>query len=141
MATGFVFHELYLWHNTWNWAQVFPPSLTVQPGTHAENPETKRRFRNLLEVSGLLDRLMTIKPRLATMEELARVHSEAHIKHINSISDKGYGDASALTPLGAGSYEIALLAAGGAIEAVEAVVTGKVDNAYALIRPPGHHAT
>jgi acetoin utilization deacetylase AcuC-like enzyme len=141
MATGFVFHELYLWHNTWNWAQVFPPSLTVQPGTHAENPETKRRFRNLLEVSGLLDRLVTIKPRLATMEELARVHSEAHIKHINSISDKGYGDASALTPLGAGSYEIALLAAGGAIEAVEAVVTGKVDNAYALIRPPGHHAT
>jgi hypothetical protein len=51
-ATGFVFHELYMWHNTWNWAQVFPPSLTVQPGEHAENPETKRRFRNLLEVSG-----------------------------------------------------------------------------------------
>ena len=55
MATGFVFHELYMWHNTWNWAQVFAPSLTVQPGEHAENPETKRRFRNLLEVSGLID--------------------------------------------------------------------------------------
>jgi len=67
MATGFVFHELYLWHNTWNWSQVFPPSLTVQPGTHAENPETKRRLRNLLEVSGILDHLVTIKPRRATV--------------------------------------------------------------------------
>jgi acetoin utilization deacetylase AcuC-like enzyme len=141
MATGFVFHELYLWHNTWNWAQVFPPSLTVQPGIHAENPETKRRIRNLLEVSGLLDHLIAIKPREATVEEVARVHTQAHISHIKEISERGYGDASALTPLGAGSYEIALLAAGGAIEAVDAVVKGKAANAYALIRPPGHHAT
>lgn len=51
MTTGFVFHELYMWHNTQNWALVFPPGLTVQPGEHAENPETKRRIRNLLEVS------------------------------------------------------------------------------------------
>ena len=50
MATGFVWHELYMWHNTWNWAQVFPPGLTVQPGEHAENPETKRRMRNLIEI-------------------------------------------------------------------------------------------
>ncbi|TPI65680.1 class II histone deacetylase [Mesorhizobium sp. B3-1-3] len=141
MATGFVFHELYLWHNTWNWNQVFPPSLTVQPGTHAENPETKRRLRNLLEVSGILDHLVAIKPRRATVEELSRVHTPAHIARIREISDRGYGDASLLTPLGAGSYEIALLAAGGAIKAIEAVITGQVDNAYALIRPPGHHAT
>jgi acetoin utilization deacetylase AcuC-like enzyme len=141
MATGFVFHELYLWHNTWNWAQVFPPGLTVQPGTHAENPETKRRLRNLLEVSGILDNLTLIKPRSATFEEIARVHTDAHIAHIKAISDHGYGDASSLTPLGAGSYDIALLAAGGAIAATEAVVGGKVENAYALIRPPGHHAT
>lgn len=141
MATGFVFHELYLWHNTWNWAQVFPPSLTVQPGTHAENPETKRRLRNLLEVSGILDHLTIVKPRPATVEELERVHTPAHVEKIKAISDSGYGDASLLTPLGAGSYEIALLAAGGAIRATEAVIAGEVDNAYALIRPPGHHAT
>jgi acetoin utilization deacetylase AcuC-like enzyme len=141
MATGFVFHELYLWHNTWNWAQVFPPSLTVQPGTHAENPETKRRLRNLLEVSGILDHLTTIKPRPATVAELERVHTSAHVAKIKAISDSGYGDASTLTPLGAGSYEIALLAAGGAIRAIEAVIAGEVDNAYALVRPPGHHAT
>jgi acetoin utilization deacetylase AcuC-like enzyme len=44
------------------------------------------------------------------------------------------------TPFGAGSYEIACLAAGGTIAATEAVLAGEVDNAYALVRPPGHHA-
>ena len=54
-------------------------------------------------------------------------------------SERG-GDAGELTPFGHGSYEIALLAAGGCMTAVEAVLDGKVDNAYALVRPPGHHA-
>ncbi len=141
MATGFVFHELYMWHNTWNFAQVFPPSLTIQPGEHAENPETKRRMRNLIEVSGLLDHLVQLKPRYATDDEIARFHTREHIADIKAKSDAGYGDASLLTPLGKGSYEIALLAAGGAIVAMDAVLDGKVKNAYALIRPPGHHAT
>jgi hypothetical protein len=73
MATGWVCHELYMWHNTWNWPLIFPPSLTLQPGVHAENPETKRRFRNLIEVSGLIDHLVQIKPRSATLDEVARV--------------------------------------------------------------------
>src|SRR5438876_9583231 len=101
MATGFVFHELYLWHNTWNWSQVFPPSLTVQPGTHAENPETKRRLRNLLEVSGILDHLVTIKPRRATVEELSRAHPPAHIAKFRGSSDRGCAAACSLTPPGA----------------------------------------
>ena len=141
MATGFVWHELYMWHNTWNWAQVFPPGLTVQPGEHAENPETKRRLRNLIEVSGLLDHLVPLKPRHATEDELARFHTREHIADIKAKSEAGYGDASYLTPLGKGSFEIALLSAGGAIVAFDAVITGRVKNAYALIRPPGHHAT
>ena len=141
MATGFVFHELYMWHNTWNWAQVFPPGLTIQPGEHAENPETKRRLRNLIEVSGLLEHLVPLKPRYAIDDEIARFHTREHVAHIKAISDAGYGDASVLTPMGKGSYEIALLAAGGAIVAFDAVLDGKVKNAYALIRPPGHHAT
>jgi acetoin utilization deacetylase AcuC-like enzyme len=141
MATGFVFHELYLWHNTWNWALVFPPGLTVQPGEHAENPETKRRMRNLIEVSGLADHLTPVRPRPATEAEVLRFHTRAHLDRIRSMSAAGGGDASALTPFGTGSYEIALLAAGGAIEAVDAVLSGRVRNAYALVRPPGHHAT
>jgi acetoin utilization deacetylase AcuC-like enzyme len=140
MKTGFVWHELYMWHNTWNWAQVFPPSLTVQPGEHAENPETKRRLRNLIEVSGLLDHLVGLKPRYATEDELARFHTRAHIAKIKAMSAENGGDASTLTPFGRGSFEIAQLAAGGVMAAVDAVLTGQVDNAYALVRPPGHHA-
>ncbi len=141
MPTGFVFHELYLWHNTWNWALVFPPGLTVQPGEHAENPETKRRFKNLVDVSGLIDHLTLIKPRPATETEILRFHTPAHLDKIRRMSAAGGGDASELTPLGSGSYEIALLAAGGTIEAMDAVLSGRVRNAYALVRPPGHHAT
>ena len=140
MATGFVFHELYLWHNTGNAAMFYPSSLTVQPGEHAENPETKRRMKNLLEVSGLTDHLVSLKPRPATDDELARFHTRDHIAKIRTMSAAGGGDASELTPLGAGSFEIAKLAAGGAIVALEAVLRGDVTNAYALIRPPGHHA-
>ena len=65
-ATGFVFHELYMWHDTGAASSVFPAGLTIEPGKHAENPSTKRRFRNLLEVSGLLDRLTPVRPRAAT---------------------------------------------------------------------------
>ncbi len=57
MATGFVFHELYMWHNTGNFAGPMPFGAPVQPYEHSENPETKRRLRNLLEVSGLLKQL------------------------------------------------------------------------------------
>jgi len=141
MSTGFVFHELYMWHNTWNWAQIFPPGLTIQPGEHAENPETKRRFRNLVEVSGLIEHLVLLKPRSASEDEIARFHTREHIADMKAKSELGYADASKLTPMGKGSYEIALLAAGGAIVAVDAVLEGRVKNAYALIRPPGHHAT
>jgi acetoin utilization deacetylase AcuC-like enzyme len=140
MATGFVFHELYLWHNTGNAALVFPSSLTVQPGEHAENPETKRRLKNLLDVSGLSDQMVRLPPRPATEDELARVHTRAHIDKIHTMSDAGGGDASIFTPFGQGSFEIAQLAAGGAIVAIEAVLSGQVENAYALTRPPGHHA-
>ena len=141
MTTGFVHHELYLWHNTWNWAQVFAPSLTIQPGEHAENPETKRRMRNLLEVSGLLDHLVPIKPRYASEDEIARFHTRPHIARIKAMSAENGGDASSLTPFGKGSFEIAQLSAGGTMAAFDAVISAQVKNAYALVRPPGHHAT
>lgn len=140
MTTGFVTHELYHWHNTQNWNLIFPPGLAIQPGEHVENPETKRRIRNLLEVSGLLDYLVPIKPRYATEDEVARFHTREHIARIKKMSAEGGGDASALTPFGAGSFEIALLAAGGTIAGMDAVLSGQVKNAYALVRPPGHHA-
>ena len=140
MATGFLFHERYMWHDTGSAALWYRTGGMVQPGEHAENPETKRRFRNLLEVSGLLDKLVELKPRMATKDEVLRVHTPEYVGRIKALSDDRGGDAGGDTPFGPGSYEIALLAAGGTITALDAMLDGTVDNAYALVRPPGHHA-
>ena len=140
MTTGFVWHELYAWHDTGTSAWVIPAGLTIQPLGHLESAEGKRRIRNLLEVSGLLDQLVQLKPRAATEEENLRHHTRDYVERIKAESARFGGDAGDLTPFGQGSYEIALLAAGGCMTAVDAVLDGKVENAYALVRPPGHHA-
>ena len=132
--TGFLFEEIYLWHDAA--IGTFP----VEPGHHFENPETKRRFRDLLAVSGLLDQLHPIKAIPASEDDLARFHTREYIAQIKRLSSERGGEAGDFTPIGPGSFDIALLAAGGVIRAVEAVVTGAVENAYALVRPPGHHA-
>jgi acetoin utilization deacetylase AcuC-like enzyme len=85
---------------------------------------------------------VAIEPRSASEPELLRLHTAEYVEHIKSLSSNGgqTGADGDVTPVGVGSYEIAALAVGGALAAVEAVVAGHVDNAYALIRPPGHHA-
>lgn len=55
-------------------------------------------------------------------------------------SDRGGGDAGECAAFGSGSFEIAMLAAGAGITAVDKVMQGELDNAYVLCRPPGHHA-
>jgi len=74
------------------------------------------------------------------VEELCRFHAAEYVERIRQQSEAGGGEAGVITPFGSGSYEIALLAAGGAIVAVDAVLDGEVENVYALVRPPGHHA-
>ena len=91
-------------------------------------------------MSGLLDHLVVLQPRAATEDEILRLHTRDYVDRIKAESSKLGGDAGELTPFGAGSYEIALLAVGGCITGVDAVLDGKVDNVYALVRPPGHHA-
>jgi acetoin utilization deacetylase AcuC-like enzyme len=140
VTTGFVWHELYMWHDTGNSGLGTPAGLTVQPLGHIESAEGKRRIRNLVEVSGLMDHLVQLKPRMATEEEILRLHTPEYVNRIKKASSEMGGDAGEETPFGRGSYEIALLAAGGCLTAVDAVLDGKVDNAYALVRPPGHHA-
>lgn len=139
--TGFASHESFFWHDTGNGALFLLPGDYVQGYGYAENPETKRRFKNLMERSGLYDELTLIKPVPATPEQIGYFHTPEYIDRVKEMSKVGGGDAGELAIVGKGTYEIALLAAGAAITAVDAVVKGEVDNAYALSRPPGHHAT
>jgi len=138
--TGWTFSEHYLWHDTGSYSLLTPPSLTVQPGIHAENEDTKRRFANLLEISSLADEVIRIKPRVASDDELLRIHTQAHLDRLEALCAAGSGEAGDATPVGVASYHIAKLAAGGVIATVDAVMSGDVDNAYVLCRPPGHHA-
>jgi acetoin utilization deacetylase AcuC-like enzyme len=141
MAVGWHWDEAYAWHDTGAGAAFLPAGGLIQPGlTNAESPLSKTRFRDLVARSGLLDLLVAIPGRDATEEELLRLHPPEHLRHLKAVSDAGGGEAGENTPIGPGSYEIAVRAAGGAIATVEAVVDGTVDQAYALVRPPGHHA-
>ena len=140
MKTGFVWHEKYMWHDTGNALGVLPVTGDFQPWIHFENPETKRRLKNLMDAYGFTEKLIPIVPSPASVEQICRVHTAEYAEHIQTLSgDKG-GNAGESAPFGPGSYDIALLAAGGCIAAGNAILDGLVDNVYALVRPCGHHA-
>jgi acetoin utilization deacetylase AcuC-like enzyme len=134
-------HERYLWHDTGTPAGYIRPTGFVQPYRHYENAETKRRFLNLLRISGLADECVRLDPRPATEAEVLRLHTPGYLERIRALSAGEGGDAGEpTTRVPPGALATALLAAGGAIVAVDAVLDGTVDTAYALVRPPGHHA-
>lgn len=142
MTTGFFFDEKCFWHSGGNYALTLPVGDLVQPlaaGGLPESPETKRRLKNLMDVTGLSSELDMRSAPPATHDMLSRVHPAAFLKQFKEVSDAGGGEIGLRTPFGKGGYEIAALSAGLAVAAVQAVATGDLDNAYALSRPPGHH--
>ncbi len=138
--TGFVWHERMMWHDLGAATGPVATRGIYQPGVHVENPETKRRLKNLLDGYDVTPSLELIHPRQATEEEILSVHAEGYLERVRQLSAGQGGDAGEFALLGPGSYEIALLAAGAAISGAEAIATGAVTNAYVLSRPPGHHA-
>jgi acetoin utilization deacetylase AcuC-like enzyme len=139
MATGLVYHELCMWHDAGNVSSFVPAGLQVQPDRHAEEPETKRRIRNLLEVSGLLRELELIQPEPADIAQIARVHPQSYIDGIEEKS-RGGGEVGLNTFIGNEGFDIARISTGGVISIMDNVLSGRVKNGYALVRPPGHHA-
>lgn len=115
------------------WVQV--PS----GASHAESPETKRRLKNLLEVSGLMQQMRSLSATPASDEDLLRIHPQHYLDHFKQVSDQGGGQLGLEAPIGPGSYEIAKISAGLACAAVEQVYCGEFRQAYSLSRPPGHH--
>lgn len=126
LATAYVYHPIYLEHN--------------RPG-HPENARRLQRILETLEAEGVLDRVRLVEPRSATQDELLRVHTPRHIESVKQMAEKGGGHMDADTYVSPQSFEAAKLAAGGLIRAVEAVLAGEAANVFALVRPPGHHAT
>ena len=141
-GTAFFSDERTFWHTGGEYALVLPVGGWVEPPTRggfAESPDSKRRFRSLLEVSGLTREVPVLSAPAASDEDLLRVHPRSYIDEFRKLSGQGGGNLGDYAPFGAGSFEIAQLSAGLAIEALAQVLNGKLRNAYALSRPPGHH--
>jgi acetoin utilization deacetylase AcuC-like enzyme len=94
-----------------------------------------------LQSGGMWDRALVWEPAPTDQSTLELVHSAAHVAYIRDLTARGGGRIDADTVASAGSWEAALRAAGGLVEAVDLVSAGALDNAFCLVRPPGHHAT
>ena len=140
MATGFVWHERYAWHDARGLLDTFGRGALFEPEPSLESGSAKRRLRNLIDAAGLLASLTEIDPRPLEDDALKALHAGAYLDRIRTASARHGGDAGGSTPFGRWTYELAALAAGGCVAAVDAVLDARVDNAYALVRPPGHHA-
>jgi acetoin utilization deacetylase AcuC-like enzyme len=124
--TGIVKHETYMEH-------------VMDPG-HPESPERLRAIYQMLEEKEMKGQVELIKPREATREELLAIHSADYIDLVASTAGKAHYRLDMDTSTSAQSYKAAVLAAGGLMELIKAVMEGKLDNGFALVRPPGHHA-
>jgi acetoin utilization deacetylase AcuC-like enzyme len=109
---------------------------------HPECPSRLGAIEDRLIASGLLDLLRYHEPPLATHEQLARVHSEAHLDHLEQLAPTGDGlaEVDPDTWMNAATLGAARRAAGAMVRAVDLVLTGEADNAFCNVRPPGHHA-
>lgn len=144
MTTGYIWHELYGWHDTGTGSLFEADALAgMQPIAHGiPHPDTKRRFHELVSVSGLLPHLKRLTAIPVTEEQILAVHTREHMEDMKRQSDQPRGgDAGdGGSPFGKGGFEIASLSAGGAAVMLDAVLRGEIDNGYAIINPPGHHA-
>jgi acetoin utilization deacetylase AcuC-like enzyme len=146
-STGFVYDERFLGHDTGMEATVSmrDGSFTLAPEPHPSSVFITQRIKQFLDGSGLTAQMKPIPARAASNDELTVYHTQEYINGIHAITNGGplkgdWGEAELDTPLSEGSFEAALYAAGGAINIATAVMRGDVQNAYALLRPPGHHA-
>lgn len=138
MTTGLIYDPIFLEHLT--------------PENHPDKPERLQMVMNVLEALNWLerDRLLLLTPRAASEDELAAVHERSYIHEVEEAARKaaeihvsGGRNTQRFatdTYISAKSYEAAIRAAGAPLTAIDAIMKGEIDNAYCLVRPPGHHA-
>ena len=104
---------------------------------HVESPERLVHiYKAIADLSGLFTE---IPPRMATRKEIATIHDPAYIDRIAATAGREV-HLDPDTSTSPKSYETACLAAGGVMAAIDAVMKNDCSNAFALVRPPGHHA-
>jgi len=123
--TGIVYEEAYLTHGDPH---------------HPENAQRLAAAVGHLKDSGLWDQMMHVRARPAEVDEILWVHDEDYVEEVQAISKAGGGDLDADTHATAETFDVARLAAGGCVAAVESMLLGEIDSAMCLVRPPGHHA-
>ncbi|MCD6510063.1 MAG: histone deacetylase [Thermoprotei archaeon] len=116
-------------------------SLHRPPGEHPEHPRRLEIIYEALRRSPLWSLVYPLEPYVATIEELSVVHDLRYIESLRDLCAKGGGWLDLDTYLCQESFEVARLAAGGALRAARAVVKEGLKYTFALIRPPGHHAS
>lgn len=128
MRTAIIYSQKYLDHKTGS--------------NHPERPQRLISIMNGIKKSKLMEHkeISFVKPYLASLEDLQLVHTQKYINKIKLICQRGGGLIDEETRVSKETFEVAKLAVGGAIKAVKEVISENFDNAFALIRPPGHHA-
>lgn len=107
---------------------------------HPESPKRLEVIYRMVEGEPALASLPCVEPRRATEEEIAYIHTPAYIASIRETASHPRVYLDPDTSTCARSYEVACLAVGGLLEAADRIMGGHLDNAFALVRPPGHHA-
>lgn len=138
MTTGLIYDPIFLEHLT--------------PENHPEKPERLKKAMDVLQAMNWLERegLVLLEPRAATEDELATVHEREYIHKVKAAAHNVARKQEASgrktrffatdTFVSARSYNAAIKAAGAPLTAIDAILQGEIDNAYCLVRPPGHHA-
>ncbi len=125
MNAGLIYDQIYLEHDT---------------GEHLESARRLTAIMSHLESTGTTQKLTMLAPRPASPEELELIHTPEYIAYVRSKAESGGGWLDPDTVVSHRSYDAASYAAGGLMVGVDAVMRGDVDSAFALVRPPGHHA-
>ncbi|MFN8497002.1 MAG: histone deacetylase [Anaerolineae bacterium] len=127
MTTAYVYDARYLEHAS-------------RGGNHPERPTRLTAILDLLARTGALAKMTPLHAVSVSNDDLLRVHTPSYVAQIREFAQRGGGLLDADTFVADVSYDVARLAAGGCVVATDAVIDGRVDNALALIRPPGHHS-
>ncbi len=107
---------------------------------HPESPERVYVINDMLNQTEIIKKLKILKPRDATKQEILNVHTEKYYERIKSTKGKEKVFLDQDTSTNPFSFDAAMRASGGVLQSIDEIIAKEIDIAFALVRPPGHHA-